>query len=79
MVAYSKDVSLLEESMNNSNNGIEAQLDTKKDINLENKERIHRDVPTPDENKCFNTKNLVCYSTVNNAQFSITLGNSHIY
>jgi hypothetical protein len=79
MLAYSEDVSLLEESTNNSNNDTEAQLDTRKDINLENKVRIHRDVPTADENKCFNTKNLVCYSIVNNTQFSITLSNSHIY
>jgi hypothetical protein len=31
-VAYSEDVSLLEESMNNINKGTEAQLDTRKDI-----------------------------------------------
>jgi hypothetical protein len=24
-------------------------------------------------------KHLVCYSTVNNAQFSITLGNAHVH
>lgn len=79
MVANSEDVSLLEESMTNINKGTEAQLDTRKDINLENKERIHLDVPPPDENKCVNTKNLVCYSIVNSAQFSITLGNSHVH
>jgi hypothetical protein len=78
-VAYSEDVSLLVESMNNINKGTEVQLDTRKDINLENKERIQIDVPKPDEKKCVNTKNLVCYSTVNNAQFLITLGNSHVH
>jgi len=65
--------------MNNINKGTEAYLNTRKDINLENKERIYMDVPTRDEKKCVNTKNLVCYSTVNNAKFSITLDNSHIH
>jgi len=55
-VAYSENVNLLEESMNNFNKGTEAQSDTRKDINLENKDRIHMDVPTVDENKCVNTK-----------------------
>ena len=77
-MAYNEDVSLLEESMN-INKGTEAQLDIRKDINLENKERIHMDVPTPDEKKCVNIENLVCYSTFNNAQFSYTLGNSQVH
>lgn len=51
MVTYSEDVSLLEESIDITK-GKEAQSDTKKDINPENKETIHMHVPTPDENKC---------------------------
>jgi hypothetical protein len=39
MLAYSEDVSLLEESMNNINKGTEALLDTRKDINLGKKDR----------------------------------------
>jgi hypothetical protein len=77
-VAYSEDVSLLEESVN-INKGTEAHLDTSKHINLINNEKIHMDVPTPDENKCVNAKNIVCYRTVNNVQFSMTLGNSHVH
>jgi hypothetical protein len=42
--------------MNNLNKGTVALLDTRKDINLEKKNRIHMHVPTSDENKCVNTK-----------------------
>jgi hypothetical protein len=57
MVAYSEDVCLLEESMNNINTGTEALLDTRKDINLK-KERKQMHVPNLDENKYVNTKTL---------------------
>jgi len=77
MVAYSEDVSLLEESID-INKGTEAQSDTRKDSNPENRQYIWMSQHQMRTN-ALTQKHLVCHSTINNAQFSITLGNSWVH